>query len=174
MVPLIVLFGARVGADGSASASLRRRVEGAVTAARAWPEAKLFCSGAAMGARPSEAAVMARLLVEAGVARERLVLDEESRDTLQTVVAASAYMWAHGLKRALVCTDKYHQPRAMALFFCLGVAAQAGPVREMRAEAGAFNWLFMSAREAAAIVYDVFVVVAKRDTLKRRIRASRF
>ena len=113
----------------------------------------LFCSGAVGRFGPSEARVMADALA-ASVAPERLVLDEASVDTLQTVERAVAYARAHGHERCIACTDRYHQPRVLMLFTLFGM--RAGPILFPRTETpGNRPWLRAHLREAAAIPYDL-------------------
>lgn len=90
-------------------------------------------------------------LLSGHVSAERLILDEASGDTLQSVRAAAAHAKKHGYAAILSCTDAYHQPRVWMLFRMLGFDARAvrlparGP-RELRLK----MWL----RECAAIPYD--------------------
>ncbi len=147
---LAVVFGAAVRPDGSASPTLARRVGYAAAAAEADPGVDLFLSGGVGRYPPSEAAVMADLL-RGNVSAERLILDEASDDTLQSVRAAATHARKHGYAAILSCTDAYHQPRVRMLFWMLGFNARPvrlparGP-RELRLK----MWL----REGVAIPYD--------------------
>jgi uncharacterized SAM-binding protein YcdF (DUF218 family) len=147
---LVVVFGAAVRADGTASPALARRVGYAAAIAQADPRVDLFLSGGIGTYPPSEARVMADML-EGAVSAERLILDEVSRDTLQTVQAAAAWHRQHGYAAIQVGTDAYHQPRVRMLFLLLGlktrpVAMVARGPRRLQAR--------MWARELAAIPYD--------------------
>lgn len=148
---LVVVFGAAVRSDGSASPALARRVGYAAAVAEADPRTDLFLSGGLGCFPPSEAAVMAAMLAGA-VTKERMILDEVSRDTLTTVQAAIAHARAYHYGAILTCTDAYHQPRVSMLFRLLGFKSHSvhlvarGPKR-LRAK--------MWAREAAAIPYDL-------------------
>ena len=93
---------------------------------------------------------MARLL-EGQVAPERLHLDTESRDTLETVRRAAASYRAGGYDRLLVATDNYHDPRVRMLFALYGLRARRVPF----AERGGRRLVWrMRLREAAALPYD--------------------
>jgi uncharacterized SAM-binding protein YcdF (DUF218 family) len=163
---LIVVFGAIVLPDGSPSRALRRRAAAALTAARANPDALVFASGASMApGLPSEAAVMAELFRAAGVAPARLVLDEVSRDTLQTAVAAARFARARRIAAAVACSDTYHLPRARLLLRLLGLRTSAAPIASGRAEAGTAYWIRMWLREAIALPYDATIVLARRRRL---------
>lgn len=149
---LIVVFGAGVRANGTASPTLARRTAHALKAANADPTAGLFLSGAVGAHPPSEASVMAGLL-SGHVDPTRIVLDEASRDTLQTVRAATRHAHANGYTRCLACTDRYHQPRARMLFALFGMPAAGVAFEDADRRAGG-RWK-MRLREAAAIPYDL-------------------
>lgn len=148
---LIVVFGAAVRPDGSASPALARRVGYAAAVAEADPAVDLFLSGGVGTYPPSEAAVMAALL-DGAVSPARLILDDASMDTLQTVRAAAHHARAHGYAALHTCTDAYHQPRVRMLFGLMGIASR--PVR-MVARGPKPLQAKMWAREAAAIPYDM-------------------
>ncbi len=165
----IVILGAAVWPGGRASPALARRIAYGAQAARSWPEAPVFCSGGVGRHSPSEAAVMASRLVDDGIARDRIVLDEASRDTLENVVAAAAFMHRQGLSRAVVCTDAYHVPRTRMLFGELGFAAEAGPAPPRGEGMPRAEWRRMAARERLAYPYDLAVVRIRRRELRARI-----
>ncbi|MEG3175484.1 YdcF family protein [Sphingomonas sp. RB3P16] len=147
---LVVIFGAAVRPDGSASPALARRVGYAAAFAQGDPSVDLFLSGGIGAHPPSEARVMADML-EGAVSAERLILDEASGDTLQTVQAAASYARAHGYAKVQTSTDAYHQPRVRMLFRFMGFGTR--PVR-MVARGPKRLQAKMWAREFAAIPYD--------------------
>ncbi len=148
---LVVVFGAAVRSDGSASPALARRVGYAAAVAQANPGVDLFLSGGLGKYPPSEARVMADMLGGA-VSADRLILDEVSRDTLQTVQAAAAYNRRHGYAEVQTCTDAYHQPRVRMLFRLMGLVTRQV---EMVARGPTQLQIKMWVREFAAIPYDV-------------------
>ena len=161
---LVVVFGAAVRADGTASPALARRVGYAAAVAEADPRTDLFLSGGVGTYPPSEAAVMAELLYGT-VTRDRLILDDVSVDTLQTVCAAASYARRHGYTAIRTCTDAYHQPRVRMLFALLGLASR--PVR-MVARGPKPLQAKMWMREAAAIPYDMIAGVNAAWRHRRR------
>lgn len=160
--PAIVIFGAAVRPDGRPSPSLLRRIGYGLKAAHAYPKAPIFCSGGVGRAGPSEASIMARVLRGQGVTADRLVLDEASRDTLQSVIAAARHLRRSGRDGLIVCSDGYHQPRIRLMLGVLGVATEAGPNARGPAGARLTTWLRMCLREALAIPYDLAIVIARR------------
>jgi len=166
----IVIFGAAVRADGRPSPALARRIGYGLQAAADLEHAPILCSGAIGRHGPSEASVMAAALKARGAPPERIVLDEESRDTFQSVVATARFLKARGLSRCIVCSDAYHLPRIRLMLAVLGVRTEIGPVP--RGPAGSVrHWLKMSLREAAAIPYDLAIVLVRRRSLLSEIHA---
>ena len=90
-------------------------------------------------------------MLQGAVSPERLILDEISRDTLQTVQAAAAYYRQHSYDSIQICTDGYHQPRVRMLFRLTGLASR--PVRIV-ARGPKRLQIKMWVRECAAIPYD--------------------
>ena len=152
------MFGAAVRPDGSPSETLARRVGYAAAAAAADPGADLFCSGGQGRYGAPEAEVMARMLA-GHVARERLHLDPESRDTLETVRRAAAFFRANGYNRLLAATDNYHDPRVRMLFALYGIRSRRIPF----ALRGGRRLLWrMRLREIPALPYDLVAGLAAR------------
>lgn len=163
--PAIVIFGAAVRADGRPSPALARRIAYAVKAAEDATHAPILCSGAAGRVGPSEASVMAAALKGQGIPADRLVLDEASRDTLQSVLETVRFLRTQGLGHAIVCSDRYHVPRIRLLLAALGVRTVAGPMAPGRGGTRRSYWLKMTLREALAIPYDLAIVLARGRTL---------
>lgn len=164
--PLIVILGAAVRPDGQASPALIRRIKGGFRLAEAHPASLVFCSGGVGRYGPSEASIMAERLTAMGLPAERLVLDEDSLDTLQTVVAAARYVRARGSPGVIVCTDSYHTPRTRLCFAALGVASADGSVPAGPRQMGWGAWWRMRLREIPAIPYDGVLALTKRGALQ--------
>jgi vancomycin permeability regulator SanA len=169
--PLITIFGAAVLPSGP-SRSLLRRIGYGLAAARAHPGANVLCSGGVGRFGPSEASVMVERLTAGGVAPDRLIADEESLDTLQSVVAASR--WRHRLdaSHVIVCSDAYHVPRIRLMLGLLGVASRPGPRLPGRGGSSLTHWTRMTLREGLAIPYDLAIVLAQRRRLAAEARVA--
>jgi uncharacterized SAM-binding protein YcdF (DUF218 family) len=159
-----VIFGAAVRPGGQPSAALLRRIGYGWRAAQAHPEASLLLSGGVGRHGPSEASIMAAELTARGIGRERLILDEASLDTLQTVVAATRLAGAAGAG-VLVVSDGYHIPRIRLMLAALGVRSAAAPAPRGAWGPSLGHRLGMGLRECAAIPYDLAIVLARRNTL---------
>src|SRR2546430_2452060 len=96
-----VVLGGGIGSDGAPLPSTRARAHRAAQLARERPELILICSGdrqlEAAAGTPSEAALMRDLISGWGVDTERVVLEEESRDTLGNAVLTAA-PHLHGIR----------------------------------------------------------------------------
>ncbi len=124
---VIVVLGAAVGPAGGPSAALGRRLAEGVRRLEAGAAPVLLLSGgkgggpgggkggtpggAKGGSRPAEAEVMRDLALAAGVAEARLVLETDSRSTLENARCSARIMGARGWSKALVVTDAVPFPR---------------------------------------------------------------
>ncbi len=158
--PPIVIFGAAVKRGGVPSAALEQRVRAALGCAARNPGAWFLPTGGVGRHRPSEAAVMARLLRQAGVEPARIVPEENATDTLSSARACARLLRARGHRgRVLVATSTYHLPRCLALLRLAGFDARgcrpfAGPASHRFS----VRW-FWRLREAVALPYDLAIGV---------------
>lgn len=72
---------------------------------------------------PSEAALIAELLVEWGVPADAIQLEGKSRNTRENAVNIKPMLEAAGCDRSLLVTSAAHMQRALAAFMVVGVAA---------------------------------------------------
>jgi uncharacterized SAM-binding protein YcdF (DUF218 family) len=108
---VIVVFGARVYADGRPSPALRDRVD---TAARLYREGlapRVLVSGGAGDGAVHETVAMRNLLVAQGVPARAVVRDEGGVDSRSTVRASVALCRAEGWCRVLAVSHGYHLAR---------------------------------------------------------------
>lgn len=161
--PLIVIFGAAVHPDGTASRALLRRIGYGYDAAQAHPGSPVVCSGGVGRHGPSEASLMIEVLLERGLPHQRLIPDEASLDTLQTVAVAGRLSRARGGAPIVAVSDAYHLPRIGLMFRTLGVPARVWRAPPPQDDFG--HHLKMALREIPAIPYDVALVAAQRRRL---------
>jgi uncharacterized SAM-binding protein YcdF (DUF218 family) len=162
----IVVLGAAVGVGGGPSAALRRRVTEGVRRLEAGAAPVLLLSGGkgggTGGGRPAEAEVMRDLALAAGVAEERLVLETESRSTLENARCSARIMGARGWTKALVVTDAVHLPRALLAFRALGIDAKGAAVAGGARDQPLWAWPYHLAREALAFLWYGALIAARR------------
>ena len=106
---------------------------------------------------------MLDVLSRQGVASERLIADEASLDTLQSVAVAARLARALDSPFVVACSDGYHLPRIRLMLAVLGVRSAAGPRGGPRGHP--WNRLRMALREIPAIPYDVALVAAQKRRL---------
>lgn len=98
--------------------------------ARRFPKARIvFTGGEGRFARgASEADYALRMFESFGIARERIELESEARNTLENAVLSKALANPKYGERWLLVTSAHHMPRAMGLFRQAGFPMEAYPV----------------------------------------------
>ncbi|MEZ5827591.1 MAG: YdcF family protein [Hyphomicrobiales bacterium] len=111
-----------------------RLLEGAILAHK-FPDAKIAFSGGDAGIlykSDSEAEGAAALLTQLDIARDRLILESDARDTYENAVYLKKELEAKGeldaSKRWLLITSAYHMPRSMGAFRQAGFQVEPWPV----------------------------------------------
>ena len=157
---VIVIFGAAVRQGGQPSAMLRRRVEAAAAFGAQFNTPAFLPTGGVGRHGPSEASVMQELLVECGVAAQRILLEESGTDTLSSAQAVARLLRANGLAAPVfAASSAFHLPRCVMLLRLFGVPARAaGPPwvsAGSRWTTRAWWWM----REAVALPYDLILAL---------------
>jgi MIP family channel proteins len=151
---IAVVLGGGISAHGDADPATIARTQAAALLARERPLLAFILTGRQSGrsgaAYPvSEAKWMAEKLAADGVKRERMVLEDESRDTLgNAVLVAARYLRELDPRPLWIVTSAYHMPRSVLAF-----AATLGarwPIRT-RTSPPALDDAFRSAAEAKFI-----------------------
>jgi uncharacterized SAM-binding protein YcdF (DUF218 family) len=128
-----VVLGGGVSSDGSPSPSTVARARAAAHLARRRPDCAVIVSGShGNGPAPAgtEAAIMADLIVATGIPRERIFLEERSRDTIGNAVeVALRYLSKMEPRPLYLVTSPFHLERALIAFrSVLGFAWQVQAV----------------------------------------------
>jgi uncharacterized SAM-binding protein YcdF (DUF218 family) len=160
----IVIFGAAVRADGSASGSLRRRCDNAVRYGGAGPEGPFYLASGGVGRHgPAEALVMRDILLELGVAAARILLECEAGDTLQSVRLCTRILQRRGnVDQVWVSTSSYHRLRCALLFRLAGYDSSALPAASDRPYLGRGKWLRYVIKEWMATPWDAVMLLWHR------------
>src|SRR4029077_6661936 len=107
------------------------RVTVAAELARRYPKLRIIFSGgtnALLFDKGAEAGVARRPLEDLGVARERIVAEEQSRNTVENAVFSRLIANPQPGQRWLLLTSAFHMPRAIAVFRAAGFPVEAYPV----------------------------------------------
>ncbi len=98
--------------------------------AKRYPNARIvFAGGGGTAAdAPSEAPFALRLFESFGIARERILLEERSRNTMENAFFSKKVAQPKPGERWLLVTSAHHMPRAIGAFRKAGFAVEAYPV----------------------------------------------
>jgi uncharacterized SAM-binding protein YcdF (DUF218 family) len=88
-----------------------------------------------------EADQLRRVLLDAGIAPERIVVEDRSRNTHESAVAAARIVAERGWRRTLLVTSAAHMPRALGCFRAAGLAPDALPVDRRAGDGRGGSWL---------------------------------
>jgi uncharacterized SAM-binding protein YcdF (DUF218 family) len=133
----IVVLGGAISPDVSAAHGTPALNESAarLTAiadlARRYPAARIVYSGGnarLLSKQGKEADYALPLLESFGIARSRLIAEDNSRDTIENALFSKALAAPKPGERWLLVTSGYHMPRAIGVFRRAGFAVEAYPV----------------------------------------------
>ncbi|GEL43007.1 membrane protein [Methylorubrum extorquens] len=133
----IVVLGGTVEADtsiGRDQITVNEAGERAIALAdlaRRYPQARLVFSGGAGSTREdavSEAEIVSRYADTLGVPRNRLILEQQSRNTHENAVFTARMVQPKPGERWLLVTSAWHMPRSMGCFRKAGFDVTAYPV----------------------------------------------
>ncbi|MFD1744506.1 YdcF family protein [Rhizobium helianthi] len=133
---LVVLGGAtenevmsgRGGIEWNAAAD---RYTEALRLAQHYPQAKLLISGgdgSLSGRYEGEAQVTERFFNTFGIGADRIIKENQSRNTWENTLYTRTALQNAGLTDCLLITSAFHMPRSMALFAKAGISVQPYPV----------------------------------------------
>jgi len=106
---------------------------------------------------------MKRLLEQAHVPEEDIILDSASTDTLSSVVRCAEIIRAlPATPHVIICTDRYHVVRCRWLFRLLGIPTEAAAIRSARESNSLVRLIFWYLREVPATFWDTLLLGAKR------------
>lgn len=140
----IVIMGAAVQPDGTASPALIRRTR---CAAQLWRQCGgvVIATGGNVSHTSTEASLMRDMLLQAGLPHDQILLEEKARNTLENARNVRDLLVSEGISDVTIVTDGYHRLRSWMSFTRLGVpvrtvsasrtAPRAAPLRVLR------NWL---------------------------------
>ena len=162
--PVAIVLGAAVHADGQPSPWLAHRLDVAADLYTSGRVEAILVSGDNRRAGYDEPTVMRRYLLSQGIPDQAIAVDYAGFDTYDTCVRARRIF---GIERALLVTQDFHEPRAVAI--CRSVGVDADGVGDSRARNDRVGWTVSWMRERAAAIKAVVDVVSRRDpTLGRQ------
>lgn len=157
----IVVLGAGVRPDGTASDALRHRVTHAV---RLWKEGfapLVAMTGGADAGEPSAAAVATALAVSLGVDATAVLSESTSTSTWENAQAIAPVLKARGVQRVLVVSDPFHVWRGKKNLEAQGFVASSSAAPGREAQFGPLAYLLRplwAAREVVSVSRDVLLL----------------
>lgn len=129
----IVVLGYALLPNGDMQDELIGRLEVALASAQKYPNAYIACTGGGTASREpdaTEADRMAQWLLEQGIPEERIIVENQSRDTSQNArftldILSSQYP---GVENLAVITSDYHLPRGTLLFYAQAQLSSDDPL----------------------------------------------
>jgi vancomycin permeability regulator SanA len=116
--PVAIVFGAGLAPNGAPSPFLSYRLDVAAHLYREGKVAVILVSGDNRTVDHDEPTAMRNYLVDLGVSEEKIVRDYAGRDTYDTCVRAREIF---SVPSAVLVTQDYHLPRALAVCSAVGV-----------------------------------------------------
>lgn len=164
---MIIIFGAAVRPDGTPSGAMRDRVTAAVQFGATLDRAEYMPTGGIGRFGDAEAAVMARLLRDAGVPPACIHQEPTGVNTLRSVQACARLLRGRN-GPVYAATSAYHLPRCIVLLRLAGLRAQRCPPHNGAASASLLRRWYWRLREVPALPVDAVVLLWFRLTGRLR------
>jgi uncharacterized SAM-binding protein YcdF (DUF218 family) len=128
MVDVVICLGCKPR-NTFAERNMRMRAQRAAQVFKQRRAKYLLCSGAqTVRGKPSEAEFMARAARQAGVPKERIILEERSRTTVGNAYYSLLLVRDRKCRSAIIVTDPFHLPRALVIFSSVFEGVEIGGV----------------------------------------------
>ena len=165
--PVAIVLGAAVHADGQPSPWLAHRLDVAADLYTSGRVEAILVSGDNRRVGYDEPTVMRNYLTSQEVPSQAIALDYAGFDTYDTCVRARRIF---GVERALLVTQDFHEPRAVAI--CRSVGVDVDGVGDSRARGDRISWAVSWMRERLAAIKAVVDVTSRRDPTLGRLETS--
>jgi vancomycin permeability regulator SanA len=152
--PVAIVLGAQVYEDGTPSPFLAARLDLARQLYQAGKVRAILVSGDDGQVEYNEVDPMREWLIAQGIPSSKVVGDYAGFDTYSTCVRATKIF---GVREAIVVTQSFHLPRAVAV--CRKMGIDAVGVGDETVRANYFWWHWGAARDKLACVKAVFDIV---------------
>jgi len=107
---------------------------------------------------------MSRLLQQAGIQKQNILIEDESHNTLQSVRNCVRILRSlSGPREIVICSDTYHIPRCRWLFRLYGIRTRPGKVRRGRESNTSWRWGYYYLREVAALPWNTLIALMTRS-----------
>lgn len=154
-----IVLGAGLRRDGRPTTVLADRVATAVTLYQQGKIKKILMSGSVEPGR-DEPAAMRTLAIEMGVPGDSILVDPQGTRTYESCVRASKVF---SVRSALIVTQRFHLPRALALCDANNIDA-AGVSADLRMYRASFIWDIREIPASYRALWDVYIDTPDRDS----------
>lgn len=111
----IVVLGFALAKDGTAQKPLLDRLEVGLKAAKAYPNARIMVTGGQPQSGLTEGDVMMKWLVERGIDRDRILIEDKSKDTVGNMLNVANLLKRHSADSVVLVTSASHMRRSRVL-----------------------------------------------------------
>lgn len=108
----ILALGSPANPDGTPQPRLLNTLTRTLQLANDFPEAPIFVTGGAVYTSMTESQAMKNWLVEKGVNADRIIMEDQARDTVGNAINIMPYLKEKDLDRLLLVTVEYHLRRS--------------------------------------------------------------
>lgn len=146
-----IVFGAGLRRSGDPSTVLADRVLTAVALYQQGKVSKILLSGSSLSSGYNEPLAMKSLAMDAGVSTEDILIDLGGSRTFDTCLRAQQVF---GIENALLISQRFHLPRALAL--CNGINLSAvGVVADLHTYRARFFWEIREIPATLKALWDI-------------------
>lgn len=157
---MVVALGYALADDGTAQQTLLDRLEVTLKAAEANPTALVMVSGGVPKNGVTEGDIMSKWLVDKDISRDRIIIEDKSKDTIGNVVNAANLLVRHQADTVILVTSSSHMRRART------VMEDALTQRDLPTTVVPLNALDAPSQEEAAKVGADERLVIYRDLMR--------
>ncbi|MDP9633662.1 UNVERIFIED_ORG: vancomycin permeability regulator SanA [Ensifer adhaerens] len=157
---MVVALGYALADDGTAQQTLLDRLDVTLKAAEANPTALVMVSGGVPKNGVTEGDIMSKWLVDKGISRDRIIIEDKSKDTIGNVVNAANLLVRHQADTVILVTSSSHMRRART------VMEDALTQRDLLTTVVPLNALDAPSQEEAAKVGADERLVIYRDLMR--------
>lgn len=125
---------------GAPSEDMLSRIVTAVRLQKKLNVPVIISGGVVFSGHASEALIGKRFLVDLGVPADKIVMEENSRDTLENTRYTKEICERHQFKKPLLITSAYHMERAVWSFQKIGLEVTPFPANFHTHEGGQYSW----------------------------------
>ena len=114
-IDFIVTLGYALNDDGSMNEVLIKRLEQTYEAAKVNSNAKIIVTGGVQKSGITESYLMKNWLVDRGISKDRIIIEDKARDTVENALNSAQILKEHNAKNILLITSASHIRRGMVL-----------------------------------------------------------